>query len=50
MDNIEEIKNEIIVLKQRIAELERENAELRNEYNELLDRLLDKQRDGGYNW
>ena len=46
----EELKNEIIVLKQHIAELERENAELRNEYNELLDRLLDKQKDGGYNW
>ena len=37
-------------LQNRIAELERENAELRNEYNELLDRLLDKQKDGGYNW
>ena len=46
----EELKGEIIILKNRIAELERENAELRNEYNELLDRLLDSQRGGGYNW
>ena len=46
----EELKNEIIVLKQRIADLERENNELRKEYNDLLNRLLDSQKGGGYNW
>ena len=50
MDN-DELKNEIIVLKQRIAELERENNELRNEYNDVLHRLLSNDTTkGGYNW
>ena len=54
----EELKNEIIVLKQRIAELEREidnlrtdNERLTAEYNELLHRLLSEtNKGGGYNW
>jgi phage shock protein A len=32
-DNVEELKNEIIVLRQRIAELERENSELHEREN-----------------
>jgi len=35
-DNVEELKNEIIVLRQRIAELERENSELHERENAMI--------------
>ena len=50
MDNTEELKSEIIVLKNRVAELEKENEELRKEYNDVLNRLLNDTTKGGYNW
>ena len=50
MDNIEELKNLIIVLEDRVRELEKENNELRKQNNKLIDRLLDSQKSCGYNW
>ena len=50
MENIEEIKSENIVLKNRIAELEKDNNELRQEYNKMVDRLRNTSQGQGFNW
>ena len=35
-DNIEELKNEIVILRERVAELERENSELHERENAMI--------------
>ena len=48
MDNIEDVQNENIVLKNRVVELEKEVNELRQDYNKLVERIQDKCQ--GFNW
>jgi len=46
-DNVEELKNEIILLRIRIAELEKENSELRERENAAIIANAMKERING---
>jgi len=46
-DNVEELKSEIIILRNRVAELERENNELHERINaEILSNTMKQWRNG----